>query len=276
MQYSTEEGQYFELFPEMSRLHWSLEMPIAYYTIFWVTEGRVQLMVDNLPVVLNHGDLAFLTPNQYASIQDNQGDFIALQFNRSFYCTRDNDHEVSCNGLIFYGSKGMPVIMLEKDFHRRMEALYTVLMEEFSWRDSVQGEMLRTILKQWIILSTRLFKMQHITLSYDDPGIELIRSFNRLVEQHFREQHSVAFYATELNRSPKTLAHLFKKAQQPSPLQTIQSRIIVEAKRLLIGTDNSISEIAFDLGFEQVSSFSRMFKKQVGASPQSFRTLLYK
>ena len=276
MVFSEDNGGKFKLIPEMSHLYLSKEMPVHFYTLFWATEGEVMLTIDNVPLRLTQNQMTFFTPNQYAHITQNKGDFIVLQFNRSFYCIADNDYEVSCNGLIFYGSKGLPVIDLDEHFLKRFQVLYGILLEEFSWRDSIQGEMLRSLLKRWIVLATRLYKMQQVSLSYNDPGIELIRHFNMLVEAHFRAQHSVAFYAQQLNRSPKTLAHVFKQNNQMSPLGVIHNRIVLEGKRLLMHSEKSVSEIAFELGFESLSGFSRLFKREAMVTPSQFRSLVYK
>lgn len=103
--------------------------------------------------------------------------------------------------------------------------------------------------------------------------IDLIRDFNFLVEHHFRNKHSVDEYALLLSKSPKTLANLFKKAGNKTPSQFIQDRIMLEARRLLRYTDKSVSEIAYEIGYEDIHSFSRFFKKQENQSPTDFREM---
>jgi AraC-like DNA-binding protein len=74
-----------------------------------------------------------------------------------------------------------------------------------------------------------------------------------------------------LNKSPKTLSNLFKKYNEKSPLQIIQDRTILEARRLLRYSDKSIKEIAYEIGYEDIQSFSRFFKKIEGVSPSDFK-----
>jgi AraC-like DNA-binding protein len=273
--FQTSDDQFFGLTPEMGMLSFSKHEPVGYFTIIWAISGEVMLIADELPVDLVPNTMTFFTPNQHVRYAGDEGTYIALQFNREFYCTFQNDHEVSCNGLIFFSSMGTPVIQLSQEDHRRFDRLYEVLLEEFSWRDTIQGEMLRALLKRWIILATRIFKMQGFKLSYDDPNIEVIRHFNMLVEARYKELHSVAEYADLLHKSPKTLSHLFKQSNQPPPLRLIHSRIALEAKRLLLHTNKSIKEIAYELGFENTSTFSRLFKRVIRHSPQDYRTLHY-
>ncbi|GJM31448.1 MAG: AraC family transcriptional regulator [Saprospiraceae bacterium] len=260
----------------MGKLALTPNQPIGYFTVIWMKMGELMLIVDELPVNLSPPMMTFFTPNQHVRFLNPEGDYIALQFNREFYCIFLNDHEVSCNGLIFYGSKGIPLLQLGKEDVHRFDLLNQVLLEEFAWRDNIQGEMLRVLLKRWIIMATRIYKMQDFHLSYNDSSIEIIRHFNMLVEEQFKTVHSVSEYANLLHKSPKTLAHLFKQNNQPNPLHIIHSRIALEAKRLLLHTDKTIKEVAYELGFENISSFSRLFKKVVGQSPQAYRVLHYK
>ena len=109
--------------------------------------------------------------------------------------------------------------------------------------------------------------------NFDNSSLDIVREYNFLVENHFREKHSVADYADLLNRSPKTISNLFKKLGPKTPLQYIHDRLMLEARRLLHFTDKSIKEVAYDLGFDDLQSFSRFFKKQEGRSPKEFKEI---
>jgi len=74
-----------------------------------------------------------------------------------------------------------------------------------------------------------------------------------------------------LFRSPKTLSNLFASYDLPSPLRLIHERVEAEAKRLLLYTDKSAKEISEILGFEDLATFSRFFKKMSGKSISDFR-----
>ncbi len=101
--------------------------------------------------------------------------------------------------------------------------------------------------------------------------LDIIRQFNVLVEQNFRTKHKVADYAEILNKSPKTISNLFAQYNEKTPLQIIQERKILEAKRLFIFTDKTAKEVAYDLGFDDAAHFSRFFKNSTGQSPSDFR-----
>ncbi len=127
------------------------------------------------------------------------------------------------------------------------------------------------LLKRLIIKLTRLAKYQQLENKIKEPDLDIVRSFNLMVENNYRKLHQVQDYANLLNKSPKTLSNLFKIYNQKTPLQIIQERITLEAKRLLIYTNKTNTEIAYELGFEELTHFSRFFKKMMNQSPSDFR-----
>lgn len=89
-------------------------------------------------------------------------------------------------------------------------------------------------------------------------------AFQQLVDNHFREAHSVTFYINKLPISEKRLAALSKTHLGVSPLQVIHRRIVLEAKRLLLLGEQPHKEIAIDLGFDSPASFSAFVKRKTG------------
>jgi AraC family transcriptional activator of pobA len=241
------------------------------YKIIWCTEGQERLTIDGYEIVLKKNQVLFCTPENMVTIPKQNDGLMAFIFNREFYCIQHNDSEVSCMGLLFYGSSNAPVIDLNEKDQRSFNAMLVLFQEEFATKDHIQGEMLRTLLKRMLITSTRLIKLENNQADLSVKQVELIRKFNILVEQHFKEKHQVADYADLLFKSPKTLSNFFKKHDVSSPLKIINGRIAAEAKRLLLYSDKSAEEISYELGYNEPSHFSKFFKTQVGVSPMVFR-----
>lgn len=239
-------------------------------TIAW-NRGPAQILtVDEIPRRVPANAVVSLTVSQSYRFE-RPADVVIWRFNRDFYCIVDHDREVSCVGLLFYGSHGVSVIEPSSDDIRRLEALLPVFVDEFATPDGVQGEMLRTLLKRLIILLTRILRSTHIGDTLTPPQLDVVRQFNLLVENHYRSMHKVSDYAALMNKSPKTLANLFAAHADRTPLQVIRERICVEAKRLLIYTDKGVKQIGSDLGFSDTATFSRFFKGAAGTGPQDFR-----
>ena len=237
-------------------------------SILWFQDDQSELKIDGKSKRFYKNEILFLT--EFHKIEINRiGVIQFIRFNRSFFCIIDHDSEIGCKGVLFFGSSNIPVIQIPKSDLRKFESFWKMFLLESEEQDSFQIEMIRTMLKRYVILCTRIYKDQNSLINEDETS--LIREFNFLVEQHFRDKHKVADYASLLNRSPKTLSNIFQKHSSKSPLQFIQSRKILESKRLLGYSDLQVQEIGYQVGYDDVQSFSRFFKKQTGFSPLSYR-----
>ncbi|NBA77943.1 helix-turn-helix domain-containing protein [Emticicia sp. ODNR4P] len=239
-------------------------------TIVWNRGESQQISIDGNPYNFPKNTILPLMVNQSFWFEKPQN-LVIWRFNREFYCIVDHDKEVSCVGFLFYGMREITFFQLSAENLQRFESLRTVFIDEFSTIDTIQGEMLRMLLKRLIILVTRIAKEQSIQPPMEEQDFDIVRRYNIAVENHYKSKHQVQDYADMLSKSPKTLSNLFALYNHKSPLQIIHERITLEAKRLLIFTEKPTKEIAFDLGFEEVAHFSRLFKKVVGNSPTEFK-----
>lgn len=235
-------------------------------------EKAISMQVDGSNILLRSNQVLCCTYVQKVAYEpEDNFRLILLSFNKAFYCIHTNDAEVSCNGLLFFGSDFTPVIQIDDFEQQSLNTLIKVLEEEFNTIDRNQEEMLRLLLKRFIIKCTRIARKQLIKGDLPEARIDIIRQFNVLVEEHFKSLKQVADYAALMNRSPKTLTNVFRQYKSKSPLQVIHDRIVLEARRMLIFTDKTAKEIAWDLGFEDPSQFSRFFKKNNLLSIQDFK-----
>ena len=242
---------------------------IGLYTFIWARKTPIHVMVDGVPLTIKAHQILSLTAIQYFQFIEGS-DAIVYQFNREFYCIKDHDKEVGCVGLLFFGNEHIPVITLNEDEQRKFSVLHEVFLDELETTDTIQAEMLRMLMARFIIKTTRLLKNETGHKPTLKGTNDTIRHFNLLVESHYKEEHSVSFYADQLNKSPKTLSNSFAKYGK-SPLQIIHDRIVLETKRQLLYSDKSSKEIAYDIGFDDASHLSRLFKKQTSITPSEFK-----
>ena len=108
------------------------------------------------------------------------------------------------------------------------------------------------------------------TLSLHD-ALPIFETLRRLLEEHFRKERQLAFYAGKLAMTPDRLNDHVKRATGVTAGHLIRQRVLTEAKRQLVFTGQAIHEIAYDLAFSDPSHFARFFRKQTGTTPQAFR-----
>ena len=195
------------------------------YKFIWARKGTVTIDVDHQLITLQENDIISLTNLHHLEIKESEGDYMILLFNSNFYCIYGNDHEVSCSGFLFNGTSRIMHFRLSEEEKATCEAIITSLQSEFQVNDNLKEEMLRILLKHFIIHATRVARKNlHITPDMEE-SFNSVRRFYVLVDQHFKEKKQVQDYADMLCKSPKTLSHLLSLYNLPSPLKVIHQRV---------------------------------------------------
>lgn len=240
---------------------------------FVYNNGEAQeVTIDEVGYTMPPRSILPLVSKQHFTFQ-HPDTLTAWQFNREFYCIIDHDAEVGCVGFLFYGIRHPMFITLDAEEAQEMADLEKVFSNELMVRDNFQGEMLRALLKRVIIKTTRMAKLQSESYQrFPDERMDIVRKFSLLLEENFKEEHKVSFYAAVLNKSPKTLSNVFGLLKQQAPSALIRDRLVLEAKRYLHYTEKSAKEIAYELGFESPAHFSRFFKQYAGANISAFKS----
>jgi len=162
-----------------------------------------------------------------------------------------------------------PVIPLANNSFKLLKYEFDAIKDELG-----TGNSLKDIISARVAVIAAIISKEAEALFADFKAYQSdsrLTKFNMLIEQHFKEEKQVAFYASKLNISANYLNILCKKNLSISATQLIQQRVLLEAKRLLQSTDLSIKEIAFELGFVDHAYFSNSFKSQTGATPTEFK-----
>jgi AraC family transcriptional activator of pobA len=107
--------------------------------------------------------------------------------------------------------------------------------------------------------------------NYSHHDWEVYKSFVDLLEQNFMDKAQVSFYAASLAATPKVLNNSIRRVSGKTAVELLQERSLLEAQRLLLNSKESIKEIAYKLGFQNSSYFTRFFVKLAGLTPGAFR-----
>lgn len=142
----------------------------------------------------------------------------------------------------------------------------------FDYPDLMNDEILALKLKELIILLIQTEQIDSINTLLSDLQNPRIFEFNKVIEAHLFSNLSIEELAKLTNLSLSSFKREFKKTYNDSPTNYILSRRLQKAKDLLIHSENNISEIAYDLGFNDPLYFTRLFKKKEGVPPTEYRS----
>ena len=99
--------------------------------------------------------------------------------------------------------------------------------------------------------------------------------FFQNVDRYYKENRKVEYYAQLIGITPKHLAHIIKKTTGKYPSEWLENYAILESKKLLRSTDDSVQNISYDLNFATPSHFVKFFKAKTGMTPKEFRDNKY-
>lgn len=160
-----------------------------------------------------------------------------------------------------------PVIDIDRACYQRLNRDVIYLSEELNENIYPQVIHIRTQLIlahiNWLIEKCEKEKKSELPF--------LLQGFYKLLESNFRTQRNVKFYADQLRVSVNYLSFYCKGITRVTAKEAIDERIVLESKRLLLGSNLSIKEIACQLGFNSMSRFTVYLKSKLGSTPSQIR-----
>ena len=230
----------------------------GFYEIIWFQKGSGTHYVDFNQYAIAPGTIFFISPGQIHSFDtkhDQEGYVLKV-------CAEMFDDFV-----------GLSCVTIQDKDSAALEMLVAAIQEELKKEDSLgHREALHSLVKLFVIMVRRSYA--EINPSAPNPhkvSYKAFLNFRKLIEENYCRLHTVKDYASLLNVSSKTLTLYVNECSKYSPLELINNRIILEAKRLLRYSVLSVKEIAFRLGFEDPSYFAKFFKRLVKQSPADYR-----
>ena len=164
-----------------------------------------------------------------------------------------------------------PVNTISVDALRHLEIFYTILHkaasdEENPFRLQVMENLIR------VFYYGGVSKFRKFESSVTPIKNSIVERFMELVQEHYREERLIGFYADKLCITPKYLSKLVKENTGRSAGEWIDSYVILEARAMLQSSDMTIQQIAASLNFPNQSFFGKYFKRATGLSPKQYRS----
>ena len=238
-----------------------------FFFILALEKGKGIHEIDFKEYELQDNSIFFLRPGQVHQLVLKAGSVgYLMEFNEEFF-RPDSVH--SNQRLRKASNKNFCV--LEKERFIKVNSILAFILEEYlqkleGYQDSIKAHL--DILLIELNRQSQNIKPPDYVSSYSQERLE---EFLELLEKHVTEYKQVTFYTDQMNLSSYQLNEITKSTLGKTASEKINEYILLEAKRQLIATSNQIKDIAFDMGYEDISYFIRFFKKHTGQSPEAFR-----
>ena len=219
----------------------------------------------------DRGDWIYLIPPYRVHQLNKAGkNGILLSFKRDFL--EEEDKEFYLDIFKIFNIQGeFSCLPLTADNAAELEKIYALLEDEYAVGQN-SFLILKALLKVFLL---KLIRIKEHVFTSQDVNQKRVYEFMLLLEENYMEERTAEYYASKLGISAKRLNQILKDKLDKTGMQLIHDRIIMEAKRKIIHSENTLKEIAYNLGFSDRPYFSRFFKKQTGQSPEDFQKVAH-
>jgi len=250
---------------------------LGFYDVTFITGGAGTFKLDDYLIPIQPRQIYFTSPGQirrWLSSEPVTG--INLFFEPHFLATFFTDPLFLYRFPFFNHPENYPALRLDSELFDRSLDMLRQIESEFAKLQNDSPHLIRSILYQLMIQLNRTYACQHDTASDDTRLNPMVFRFRKAVDQDYKRLQTVEEYANLLHISPGHLNKICKKYLNKNASTVIKERIMLEAKRLILYSGETITEVAYKLNFEDSSNFSRFFSSQQQETPGEFRKRLSK
>ena len=244
----------------------------TFYEILYLTAGAGYHIVDFEPYKVEPPIFYFVSPGQvhfWELTQVFEGHYV--MFNEDFLVFPSSGLSTMEEVTFFHTVGESPELYLDEDQSIKITNLLRLMENEYRIKETNRTSVLRAYLHILIAQLQRL-TAGNKKEKRSTPQSSLVRKFKHLVTKNFLRNLSVQDYADMMCVSSSHLSNTLKSMSGFTPAQLIHNEMILEAKRLLVHTELTVSEVGYHLNFEDPSYFSRFFRRETGMNPTHFQT----
>lgn len=235
----------------------------SYFEVIFLQKGSGFHAIDSRKYPVKVPVIFFVRKEQVHHWElDSEPDGFVLILKKSFV---DNSTDKALKTLLMQAS-ALPCCYLNEN--PIINQLFEILYQEFDSEKNNQSPVIEGLLKA---LLAKILELAMPMLPDRVAKADLYHSFQELLSKDTNLRNNVAHYAAMLHTTPQNLNAICRKAANQSASEVLADFIIGEAKRLLLYTDNSVSDISLSLSFADSSHFVKYFKRITSLTPQSFR-----
>jgi AraC-like DNA-binding protein len=238
------------------------------YVELFLLRGRGRVLIDFEHYPLSGTSFVAIGPGRVHAWQATKVTGLYIAFSQEFFDGASPSRSILFDYPFISAGELCPVIRLKPSHNRAVEGLFRDIDREFENREKLALEMIRNQLRALMIHVARLCA---VTSPAPFAAVSLVRRVRQEVEKSFRTSRTVADYARALGVTTSRLNESLRIATGLTAKEMIRARLVLEAKRLLLHSELNMAEVGYDLGFEDPSYFSRFVRRELKASPQTFR-----
>ncbi|MEJ7559655.1 MAG: helix-turn-helix domain-containing protein [Pedobacter sp.] len=240
-----------------------------HYLIVLMRKGGTRQWLDMTPYTLKSNAVYFYVPNRII-VKEGTDKLWAtgLAFTKEFLSLQENASLAKLP--IIESRQGGHELLLKDEDVNFVEDLLTKITMEYNTPNEWQQRMLTAYLTLLLTYLSRLYVEQFPALDTSAEKV-LLKNYQAKINDSFREMKEVADYAAQLNISAGHLSEVIKFQSGKPAIKHIHERLVLEARRLLFHTNDSLKEIAYNLGFSDASYFNRFFKRETEVTPAQYR-----
>ncbi|GGD79846.1 AraC family transcriptional regulator [Emticicia aquatilis] len=222
------------------------------------------------------GSMSFIAPNQIISVESDENrnsDGWSLIFHADLI--RQYPLAKSIKNYGFFSYAVNEALHLSAEEEKTIEAIVQNIQNEINSRlDTFSQDVIVSSLELLLSYCNRFYNRQFITRKMATN--DLLTNFEYILDKHFSDNTNLVLptvenLSTELNVSSSYLSDMLRSLTGQNTQQHIHNKLIEKSKEILTTTNLTVSEIAYQLGFEYPQSFSKLFKNKVNMSPLEFR-----
>lgn len=242
----------------------------TFYEIIWIEEGESRQVIDYQSYEIRANSLFFISPGQLHYFEEWKpvkggvimftADFFLLN-----YTNPDTLFELSFLDNFYANACIQPDPNSYPDIKRTIDWLLTERSRP-DWSATICQSLLHILLQQ-VQRSIDTQSQQPVSKKY----LLVYKNFRTLIDAHFVENYTVSEYAARLHITQHQLNYVVKRVTGKTATDIIRARSMLEAKRLLTFTDQTVSEVAAGLNYFDGSYFTKLFKAEVGITPTAFK-----
>lgn len=245
---------------------------IDFYMLALITKGTCNHVIDYQPIPCTRRTLLLVQPGQAQQFDANlEWDGWLVIFRSEFLALFSTD-QLKNNALAEILQNLSSSLKLDESIFKIFDSTLH-LMQKDTTRNEASWPLNSLLRFQLQSLLMRLFVSTQTPVTGKSNGVISARflQFKKLVEENFKSQHQVSYYAEKIGCNAKSLTRSCLDALDLTAKEFIASRINLEAKRLLTHTSMGITVISDLLGFDESTNFTKFFKRETGLSPTEFR-----